>query len=236
MRETSMISTFPAVEPHADLRPIFEDAWYVTGSVVLKPLVRLIRNMIVLRHAGELTLVNAVRLDAAGERALDALGTVAHIMKIGGHGMDDAYYADRYGAKLWAADPHDGATELTESTELPLPGAKVFRFRDTVRPEAALHIERNGGLLVTCDAVQHWTPHPLMSTGARIVTALLGFRHPAQIGPPWRKLMTPPGGSLRADFDRLASLPFDKLIGGHGGLLDGDASRVLRESIARTFD
>jgi hypothetical protein len=40
---------------------------------------------------------------------------------------------------------------------------------------------------------------------------------------------------LREDFDRLASLPFDKLIGGHGGLLEANASRVLDESIKRTF-
>ena len=150
--------------------------------------------------------------------------------------MDDAYYADRYGAKLWASDPKDGATALTEETQLPLPHAKIFRFRDTNFPEAALLVERNGGLLVTCDAVQHWVPHPLMSTGAKVITALLGFKHPAQIGPPWRKMMTPAGGSLRDDFDRLASLPFDKLIGGHGGLLEADAANVLRQSIARTFD
>ena len=228
-------TNFPAAEPHTDLRPILENAWYVTGSVLLKPLVRLIRNMVVLRHEGKLTLVNAVRLNSEGERALDALGDVAHVMKIGGHGMDDAYYAERYGAKRWAADPQDGAAELAESTELPLAATKVFRFRDTVAPEGALHVQRDGGLLVTCDSVQHWVPHPLMSTGAKVVTALLGFRHPAQIGPPWHKVMTPPGGSLRDDFERLASLPFDKLIGGHGGLLDADASRVLRESIQRTF-
>lgn len=226
---------FPAAQPHEGLQPIFEDAWYVTGSVMLKPLVRLIRNMVVLRHEHELTVVNAIRLDAAGERALDALGKVAHVMKIGGHGMDDAYYADRYGAKLWAADPENGTAELTESTELPFPDARIFRFRDTRHPEGALLLERNGGLLVTCDSVQHWVPHALMSTGAKVVTSLLGFKHPAQIGPPWRKLMTPPGGSLRNDFETMASLPFDKLIGGHGGLLEADASRVLRESVERTF-
>ena len=230
-----MPSPFPPAEPHGDLQPIFENAWFVTGSVLFKPLVRLVRNMVVLRHEGELTLVNAVRLNADGELALDALGKVAHVMKIGGHGMDDAYYADRYGAKLWTADPQGGATELAEATELPLPGVKVFRFRDTLSPEAALHVERDGGLLVTCDSVQHWVPHPLMSTGAKIITALMGFRNPAQIGPPWRKIQTPPGGSLREDFDRFASLPFDKLIGGHGGLLEANASRVLDESIKRTF-
>ncbi|MEM7157098.1 MAG: hypothetical protein AAF799_29870 [Myxococcota bacterium] len=231
-----MSTQFPAATPHGELQPIFDDAWFVTGTVMLKPLVRLIRNMVVLRHEGELTLVNAVRLNEEGERALDTLGRVAHVMKIGGHGMDDAYYVDRYGAKRWSANAEDGVAELTEATELPLPGVRVFRFRDVKIPETALHVDRDGGLVVTCDAVQHWAPHPLMSTGAKIITAMLGFRNPAQIGPPWRKLQTPPGGTLRPDFERLASLPFDKLIGGHGGLLPADASSVLRESIQRTFD
>lgn len=230
----TMSSSFPAVEPHGDLEPIFDDAWFVTGSVGFRPLVRLVRNMVVLRHGGELTLVNAIRLDAEGERKLDALGAVAHVMKIGLHGMDDAYYADRYGAKLWAADCHDGATELAEATE-PVPGVRVFRFRDATPPEAALHVERNGGLLVTCDAVQHWAPHPLLSLGARLALALLRFREPAQITTRWLKRHTPPGGSMRAEFERLAELPFDKLIGGHGGLCEASASRVLGQSVIRAF-
>jgi hypothetical protein len=156
-------------------------------------------------------------------------------MKIGGHGMDDAYYADRYGAKLWASDPSGAAAELNEESELPFPAARVFRFRDTTSPEGALLVERNGGLLITCDSVQHWVPHRLMSGGAKIVTSLMGFKHPAQIGPPWRKFMTPAGGSLEKDFERMVSLPFDKLIGGHGGLLEANAKQVLGESIKRTF-
>ncbi len=105
----------------------------------------------------------------------------------------------------------------------------------TVQPEGALLVEREGGLLITCDAVRHWVPHRLMSIGARTITSLLGFRYPAQLGPPCRKVMTPPGGSLKADFERLAALPFDSLIGGHGGLLRGDAVAVLQASIARSY-
>jgi hypothetical protein len=230
-----MSNGFAPVEPHEQLQPIFENAWYVTGSVGFKPLVRLVRNMVVLRNGGELTLINAVRLDDAGLAQLDALGKVAHIMKIGGHGMDDAFYLDRYGATLWAASAENGARELKESTELPLPGIKVFRFEQTNNPETALHVERDGGLLITCDAVQHWAPHSLMSTGARVITKLMGFQHPAQIGPPWRKINTPAGGSLKADFERMANLGFNRLIGGHGGLLASGADHALRETIARTF-
>lgn len=230
-----MSNSFPKAMPHDPLERIFDDAWFVTGTVMLKPFVRLIRNMVVLRHEGTLTLVNPVRLGADGEAELERLGTVTHLVSVGGHAMDNAYYVDRFGAKVWSVRPLEGAEPLREDGPLPLPGVRLFRFRDTLQPEGALLVEREGGLLITCDAIQHWTPHRLMSPGARIITALLGFKHPAQIGPPWRKVMTPPGGTLKPDFDRLARLPFEMLIGGHGGLLRDDAAAVLRGSIARNY-
>lgn len=189
--------------------------------------------MIVLRHEGELTLINSVRLDAEGEAKLDALGKVSHVMKIGIHGMDDAYYVDRYGAQHWDAGAESSL--LTEDAEMPIPGLRVFRFKETVGPEVALLLEKDGGLLITCDSVQHWAPHDLMSPAAKLITRVMGFQQPAQIGPPWRKRQTPPGGSLRADFERLAALLFTRLIGGHGGLLEHDAQKRLAETIAREF-
>lgn len=234
-----MSDRFFPVQPHGGIEKIIDDAWYVTGSVVMKPLVRLARNMIILRHEGELTLVNSVRLNADGEAALDALGRIAHVMKIGVHGMDDAYYCDRYGARYWlpegaSSDPIGAENGvLTEGALLPIPNSRVFRFQETATPEVALLVERQGGLLITCDSVQHWVPHGIMSPLARFLTWVMGFRKPAQIGPPWRKRQTRPGGSLRPDFERMAALPFERLIGGHGGLLERDAQQHLRVTIER---
>jgi hypothetical protein len=162
-------------------------------------------------------------------------------MKIGFHGMDDDYYADRYQAKRWTVSSEEasgGTTSsvvLSDSTQLPMPRARVFLFRETILPEAAILLARDGGLLITCDSLQHWAPHRLMSPAARIVTRLLGFQHPAQIGPPWSKRQTPPGKSLRPDFERLLELPFKHLIGGHGGLLRNDGPARLRETIRRVY-
>lgn len=225
------MSNHPAVMPHGALEPIFDDAWFLTGSVNFKPLVRLGRNMVVLRHDGELTLINSIRLDPDGEAALDALGKVAHVVKIGFHGMDDAYYVEKHSAKQWAIADAPGA--LVEDGEFPIPGVKIFMFEDTNKPEAALLVARDGGLLITCDSVQHWAPQPLASPLANLITGFLGFKKPAQLGPPWRKIMTPAGGSLRPDFERLAALPFSKLIGGHGGLLSANAPELLKASIER---
>jgi hypothetical protein len=234
-----MTNTYPSVEPHGELQQITEDCWYVTGSVRFKPLLRLPRNMIVLRHEGELTLINSVRLNEAGERSLEALGKIAHIMTIGFHQMDDAYYLNRYGVTQWLvpgaeANPEAGQTfQLTEDAELPIPKLRVFLFKETIRGEAALLLERDAGLLITCDSVQHWVPSELMSPLAKLVTRLIGFQQPAQIGPPWRKRQTPEGGSLRGDFERLLELPFERLIGGHGGLLERAAPDLLAISIER---
>ena len=231
-----MAEKFPEVQPHGALEKIVDDVWYLTGSVAFKPLVRLPRNMVVIRHESELTLVNSVRLDAEGEAALLALGKITRVMKIGFHGMDDAYYVARFGAKYWSVSPDsDAVTKIDENTVLPFPDARVFMFKQTNRPEAAILIERDGGLLITCDSVQHWVPKKVMSPLAKVLTRFIGFQKSAQIGPPWRKVMTPEGGSLRTDFERLAGLKFSRLIGGHGGLLEAKANEVLGQSIKREF-
>jgi len=233
------MSQYPAVMPHHGLKPICEDAWYLQGSVDFKPLVRLVRNMVVLRHEGALTLINSVRLNAKGEAALDVLGKVTHVVKIGIHGMDDAYYADRYGATLWdvpGADHGDRPQPRVMSAEdLPHPGLSLFLFKDTKRPEAALVLNAGGGVLITCDSIQHWEPSDLMSLPAKLITKVMGFKHPANIGPPWCKLMTPEGGSLRPDFERLAALPFQQIIGGHGGLCKTNGPALLRATITRVY-
>jgi len=234
-----MTQNFAAVEPHGPLVPILDDVWYVTGPVVFKPLVRLPRNMVVVRYQGELTLINAVRLDEKGKAELDTLGKVAHVMRIGFHAMDDAYYLDQYGAKLWlvagtgAQASNASIGQLSEGMALPFPESRVFIFKKTIRPEAAILIDRDGGLLITCDSVQHWVPSTLMSPVAKVLTRLIGFQKPAQIGPPWRKKQTPQGASLLPDFERLAALPFNPLIGGHGGLLGKAATAQLAASIDR---
>ncbi len=47
--------------------------------------------------------------------------------------------------------------------------------------------------------------------------------------------MTPPGGSLKADFERLAKLDFAHLIAAHGGPLRDTAREDLQATIEATF-
>jgi hypothetical protein len=44
-----------------------------------------------------------------------------------------------------------------------------------------------------------------------------------------------PGGSLRKDFERLAELPFEHVMGGHGEPAKGGANALLRATITRVF-
>ncbi len=231
----------PPAMPHEPLRPLTPDVWWLRGSVRMFPTMTINRVMVVVRHAGELTLINAVRPE--DPKILEELGEVKHVVKIGTHGMDDAWFAERYGATRWAAEGAVGAegadAALGPDTDAPVPGMRCFAFEETRDPELALVLDREGaedGLLVTCDAVQSWQDTALCSLPAKVATYAMGFNaRPAQIGPPWRKRMTPDGGSLERDFRRLLELPFDAVIGGHGNPLMSGAKEALRATVDATF-
>lgn len=235
-----MDTNYAALMPHGPIEPLFDDVWTVVGTVDMGPLLRITRTMCVLGDGDALTLVNAVRLSPEGEAALAKLGVVKHVVRLGLHGMDDAWYVDHHGAELWALPGVQHARGKQTSQELsrdhlPMDDLQLFRFEQTVDPEAALLLTRHGGLLMTCDSVQNWTTTAGCSLAAKAVTRAMGFMKPAQIGPPWRKRMTPPGGSLRSDFERLAALDFKHLVGGHGTPLVDEANVKLHETIDRVF-
>jgi hypothetical protein len=237
------MSTYPLPQAHDPIEEIFEDVFWVHGSMRMGPGFKINRNMVVLRQAGALTLVNAVRLSPEGEAALEALGKVKHVVCLGQfHGLDDRYYVDRFGAAFWCQEGSDRYPEpkptqvLSEGTKLPVDGAELFVYRETLLPECAILLRRHGGLLITCDSLQHWTDWSYCSPLARLVMALLGFRRTTFIGPPWRKVMTPKGGSLRADFDRLLELDFDHHIGAHGNPCRGGAHQLVEAAVERALD
>ncbi|HKY90137.1 MAG TPA: hypothetical protein VJM11_03820, partial [Nevskiaceae bacterium] len=70
-------------------------------------------------------------------------------------------------------------------------------------------------------------------TLGNIVMRPMGFFTPCVIGPIWLKASTPPGGSLRADFERVLALDFDNLIGGHGTPKIGGAKAALTRNVEK---
>ena len=235
-----MTDAHPPAHPHGALDEVFPDVFLVTGVFPMMPLMRIARNMTVVRRGDELTLINSVRLTPDGERELEKLGAVRNLVRLGaGHGIDDPYYVHRYRPRVFAPKrmrhkvPVDHT--LVDGEELPF-GARAFVFGAGIGDEAALLLPDAGGVLVTCDAIQHWTHTRGMSLLGKVASHLGGFLKPAVIGPIWLKRITDNDPTrMKPEFDRLLALDFKHMLSGHGSPLRDDAKAVVRASVTRTF-
>lgn len=241
---------FPPAAPHGELEEVLPDIFFVQGTVQLKkPRLSFSRNMTVIRHEGELTLVNTVRLDEAGLERLDALGEVKHVVRIAGfHGMDDPFYKDRYGAEVWAVKGQKYArgfdntkaeartyfeadVEMSADTALPFPGAKLIVIEGET-PEALVWLERDGGILITGDALQNWRgADPYFSLMAKIMMRFMGFLKPHNVGPGWLKQAKP----RREDLATLLKHDFDKVLPSHGETVMSEAKAAYRPALERAL-
>lgn len=240
---------FPPALPHGPLRQVLSDIYFVTGTVVMPGLVPLAfsRNMTVVRQGDELVLINTVRLDADGLRALDALGAVKHVIRIAGfHGMDDPFYKDRYNATVWAlsgqgygagfnatVDPQRAYFHadrgIEPGGELPLQGASLYSF-GTTPPEGLLLLPRDGGVLVAGDALQNWgKADAYFNLMARVMMRGMGFLKPYNLGPGWLRAAKPTREALAGVLD----LGFEHLLPAHGAEVLGGAKQAFRPVIER---
>lgn len=233
---------FPPARPHGELREVFPDVFVVTGSIPVRGM-QISRNMTVLRDSDGLVLVNTVRLNEAGLAALDALGPVRHILRIGGwHGSDDAFYKDRYGCPVSSvkgqryfegSSAEKGNTyfasdhQIDGADPLPIPGASLYVV-NTTPPEAILRIPAGGGTLITADALMHW-PHAdeYFNFFARVGMWLAGFLKPYTMMPPWVDGYEPDHGEIAG----ILELGFDNVLPGHGELVIGGAVEKFRPAL-----
>lgn len=206
--------------------------------------VRFSRAMTVVKEGGRLVLVNTVRLDEAGLVALDALGKVTDVVRLAGnHGSDDPFYAERYGAKVWApsgapyvpgfdprAEPYfEPHVAFDEATALPLEGARVHMFRSTPA-EALVVLSRHGGVAISGDALQNWeTTDGYFSWAGSVMMKMMGFIRPLNVGPGWLSQCKPPMKDLLAVLD----LPFEHLLPTHGTPVIGSAKEKFRPALVR---
>ena len=233
---------FAPPAPHGPIQAITPRLHIVRGSMRMNPMLRLSRNMAILRDDDGLSLVNPIRLNADGETALEALGPVKRLFRLGSmHGIDDPYYRQRFGAEFWCqeggltypAPPID--RPLHEGVALPIPGAQLFCFEGTIQPEAALVVHGTPNVLLTCDSIQHYADYSNNNLMARLAMLFIGFAKTTVIGPIWLKAMTPAAESLRSEFDRLLDLDFDAVMGAHGTFLAADAKNGVRDAVTRAF-
>lgn len=240
-----MADSFPAATPHGAIEEVFPEVFLVRGTMRYpQRKMVLARNMTIVRSGTELTLLNSVRLDSAGEEALDALGKVMHLVKLGAfHGVDDPYYVDRYRPTLWAPPDATHKGELTtdrvldEGGETPIPEAIVFRFTCAALPEVAVRLPVAGGTLLTCDSVTNLIDQVGCEGVEAQVTRENGFLRRASIGAMWRNTMTREHGpSLLLDYRRLLEqIPFVNLISAHGPPLCDTAATDLTATLQFIF-
>lgn len=238
--------THPDALPHDLPLAIGDNLFVVHGCVRMNAIVRFSRNMVVVRDGDDLTLIDPVRMDDAGLAALEDLGTVKHVLRLGPmHGIDDPFYVDRYQAEFWAFA--DGTTyttptpthALSEGGDLPFPGAELFAFKHMTQTEGAILITEGPGTLVTCDGIQSYAtpPHrPHTNVVTNLLMPLIGFPKETLIGPVWMKALVTDREGMHNEFKRLLELDFDRLIAAHGTFLATGAHRAVQAAVGKMFD
>lgn len=231
--------------PHSLPQEIGENLFAVYGCVNINKAIRFTRNMAVVRSGDELTLINPVKMNDAGLAALDKLGAVKHVLRLGPfHGMDDAFYVDRYQAKFWAPPGGSTYTEpqinhvLAQGGELPFPGAQLFMFEHMTQPEGAILLQRPTGVLLTVDSIQSYTsaPHkPHTNLLGKIITPFIGFPNKTVIGPIWLKGAVTDQDGMKSEFRRLLQLDFDQLLSAHGAFLNSGAKAEVEDAFEKTY-
>ncbi|UTW02080.1 hypothetical protein KDX31_11995 [Amphritea atlantica] len=238
---------FPEVLAHGAIEEVFPDIFFVRGAMetVLQGMDwQFSRNMTVVRDAERLIIINSVRLSDDGLAELDKLGRVTDVVRLGClHGRDDQFYVDRYNADYWAlpgvgqedgskASDQKAVRTLTEDGALPISDASLFQFRTTQMPEGILRIDRAGGILIACDALQNWlAPDEYFSDASRELMQQMEFFTPANLGPVWLQAATPAG----EDFARLKALSFRHALCGHGDPLHDTAYEDYHATFNRIF-
>jgi hypothetical protein len=226
------------------LTQVFEDVWWAWGTTRFLPGATFTRNMTIVREGTGLVVIHPVLLPDAEQKEVEALGPIEHVVRLGDfHGMDDAPYVERYGAKLWAppgALERPGARvdkELVAGGDTPFSDGSLHAFDVASAPETVIHLRRHGGMLLTCDSVQNWEriPEGCSLLGA-VMAKTMGFRGRACIGPGWRRMCEPRGGpGFGPRFRAILELEFRHIVSAHGPPVLDTAKQDLRASVDRSY-
>jgi hypothetical protein len=103
---------------------------------------------------------------------------------------------------------------LHEQSALPVANAKLKVFSTSNPPEAVCLIERDGGVLITGDSLQHTpTPDEFFNWPAKLMMKRFGFFKPYNVGPGWLQFAHPTASDV------------------HGAAVIGDAKEKYRPAI-----
>ena len=231
------------VLPHGKLREVFPNVWVVTGTAAMGGGKMIIpRNMTVIREGTDLTLISAVRLKDEDLTELEKLGTVRHVLKLGFfHGMDDAFYVQKYNAKYWVLEAHradklngvNADVRMNVDTALPFSNAKLHVFKSFTKPEAVI---LRGDLLIACDAIQNITTTEGCNFMGGMVSRFFGFIRPMNVGPGIVTNNVRPadytGPTMWDDLQAIDKLGWRNFISAHGEVVsDGSAHETFTNTL-----
>lgn len=229
--------------PHGEINEVFKDVFCVTGSMkneFFGSIWQFSRNMTIVRENGNLTILNSVRLNDEGLAALDKLGKVVNVVRLGDmHGIDDAFYVDRYKATFWALPGMKTQEELKvgkvlkEGGEMPFADATLFEFKTVKRPECIIRLDREGGIMIACDSLQNWIePDQFFDEETVSTMDKMKIFRPVNLGPAWMFESQP----LANDFVRLKEISFEHALCGHGYPVVKNADEKFRRTFNEYFN
>ena len=170
------------IYPHGDIESLGADIFAIRGSIRINLLMRISRNMAIVREGNELTLVNPIRLRPEIEKKLTQFGEIKNIVRLGAfHGVDDPYYVNKFEAQFWSQPNGKTYTEPPIDIEIGIGGliptsdSEFFEFNGTKQPECALLLKRGKGILLTCDSIQHYGNYSYNNWVAKLVMPRIGF-------------------------------------------------------------
>lgn len=232
---------YPPAYPHDQIQNLYPGVFLLHGSIKMGPGMRMNRNMLILQGGPELTLINPVRMNEEGLAALDLLGKVSKIIRLGDfHGLDDEFYLNRYKCEFWAQQGQETYKSpsptkiINSSTTGPIKNSDFFIFESAIFPEAALLIKEHK-LLITTDSIQYYSDWSYFTWFTKFAFKLLGFKTGLNIGRPWLKRVTPKGETLIKDFQALLTLDFEAIIAAHGALTKNGAKELLKAEMSDVF-
>lgn len=228
--------------PHGNIQKIFDDVFLVTGmNITHHEGIELqhSRNMIIIRDRNTLNLINTVRLSDDGLKQLDAIGRVTNIIRIGAfHGRDDAFYKQKYHAKLWAVkgleDQHQTPIDeiLETNSTMPITDASLFAFSTSRFPEAVIHLQRIDGIIISCDSIKNWIKaDEFFSESSAHMYEMQDFFGKATISKIWLYACQ----VQASDFKKLMTYPFKHLLSAHGEALLNTAYQDVQSTIQKVY-
>lgn len=238
-------------KPNGPLVEIFPNVWAIEGLFNLGPGVLITRVMAIARVGDELTIFNSARVGEKEEKEIEALGTIKHVVRLcSGHGADDVYYKEKYGATLWGIEGWtwaNGTIKPDKDLEKESPYPDVMQavvgkagFADKIKGDAVMLLKMEKGILIGSDAVQSYGEEDLKLSAHKpnwmggMIMWLFGFKGRAVCPKLFFNIHVADKkpASIKAYFDAIKALDFDALIPCHGQVIKTGAKAAFDASYA----